>query len=94
MTRHEKGQQINELTKKFKDNELPSMSNSLLTSLSPVLIIGFSTVIIEFLDTNSFTYEFFKFLGISFTNVKFFFDILFDISIKFYFRNFFFCNMY
>ena len=39
------------------------MSNSLLTSLSPVLIIGFSTVIIEFLDTNSFTYEFFKFLG-------------------------------
>ena len=50
-------------TKKFKDNELPSMSNSLLTSLSPVLIIGFSTVIIEFLDTNSFTYEFFKFLG-------------------------------
>ena len=50
-------------TKKFKDNELPSMSNSLLTSLSPVLIIGFSTVIIEFLDTNSFTYKFFKFLG-------------------------------
>ena len=50
-------------TKKFKDNELPSMSNSLMTSLSPVLIIGFSTVIIEFLDTNSFTYEFFKFLG-------------------------------
>jgi len=39
------------------------MSNSLLTSLSPVLIIGFSTVIIEFLDPNSFTYEFFKFLG-------------------------------
>ena len=28
-------------TKKFKDNELPSMSNSLLTSLSPVLIMVF-----------------------------------------------------
>tara|TARA_S200000501_G_scaffold154976_1_gene146138 strand:+ start:333 stop:1649 length:1317 start_codon:yes stop_codon:yes gene_type:complete len=43
--------------------ELPSLKNSLLTALLPVLLIGFATIISSFLNANSFSYRLINFIG-------------------------------
>ena len=50
-------------TKQFKKEELPSLSNSLLTALFPVLLIGGSTIILEFISEQNNLYSFIKFIG-------------------------------
>ena len=49
--------------KKFKSEELPGMSISLITALLPVILIGSSTIIIELIDQKNSAYEIIKFIG-------------------------------
>ncbi|MDG1342146.1 MAG: gluconate:H+ symporter [Flavobacteriaceae bacterium] len=50
-------------SKIFEEDELPSLSNSLITALLPVILIGFSTVIGNFIATDHFLYSIIKFIG-------------------------------
>ena len=50
-------------SKIFKENELPSLSNSLITALLPVILIGFSTILNSFISPDSFLYSIIKFIG-------------------------------
>ena len=50
-------------SKTFDVSELPSLTNSLLTALLPVLLIGFATVISSFLNVNSTLYDLVNFIG-------------------------------
>ena len=50
-------------SKVFEEDELPSLSNSLITALLPVILIGFSTVIGSFIATDHFLYSIIKFIG-------------------------------
>ena len=50
-------------SKTFDISELPSLTNSLLTALLPVLLIGFATIISNFLDEKTFFYSIVNFIG-------------------------------
>ena len=50
-------------SKTFNVSELPSLTNSLLTALLPVLLIGFATIISSFLNVNSALYDLVNFIG-------------------------------
>ena len=50
-------------SKTFDVSELPSLTNSLLTALLPVLLIGFATIISSFLNVNSTLYDLVNFIG-------------------------------
>jgi len=50
-------------SKTFNVSELPSLTNSLLTALLPVLLIGFATIISSFLIVNSTLYDLVNFIG-------------------------------
>ncbi len=50
-------------SKTFTISELPSLTNSLLTALLPVLLIGFATIISSFLNEESILYGLFNFIG-------------------------------
>ena len=50
-------------SKTFDTSELPSLTNSLLTALLPVLLIGFATIISNFLDEKTFFYSIVNFIG-------------------------------
>ena len=50
-------------SKTFDVSELPSLTNSLLTALLPVLLIGFATMISSFLNVNSTLYDLVNFIG-------------------------------
>lgn len=50
-------------SKIFEENELPSLSNSLITALLPVILIGFSTILNSFISPYSFLYSIIKFIG-------------------------------
>ena len=50
-------------SKTFNASELPSLTNSLLTALLPVLLIGFATIISSFLIVNSTLYDLVNFIG-------------------------------
>ena len=50
-------------SKTFDVSELPSLTNSLLTALLPVLLIGFATIISSFLIVNSTLYDLVNFIG-------------------------------
>ena len=50
-------------SKVFEEDELPSLSNSLITALLPVILIGFSTVIGSFIAADHFLYSIIKFIG-------------------------------
>ena len=50
-------------SKTFDSLELPSLTNSLLTALLPVLLIGFATIISSFLNSDSFSYRLINFIG-------------------------------
>ena len=50
-------------SKTFNASELPSLTNSLLTALLPVLLIGFATIISSFLNVNSALYDLVNFIG-------------------------------
>lgn len=50
-------------SKTFNVTELPSLTNSLLTALLPVLLIGFATIISSFLNVNSTLYDLVNFIG-------------------------------
>ena len=50
-------------SKTFNVSELPSLTNSLLTALLPVLLIGFATIISNFLNLNSTLYDLVNFIG-------------------------------
>ena len=50
-------------SKIFEENELPSLSNSLITALLPVILIGFSTILNSFISPDSFLYSIIKFIG-------------------------------
>ena len=50
-------------SKVFEEDELPSLSNSLITALLPVILIGFSTVIGNFIATDHFLNSIIKFIG-------------------------------
>ena len=50
-------------SKTFDSLELPSLTNSLLTALLPVLLIGFATIISSFLNADSFSYRLINFIG-------------------------------
>ena len=50
-------------SKTFDVSELPSLTNSLLTALLPVLLIGFATVISSFLNVNRTLYDLVNFIG-------------------------------
>jgi Gnt-I system high-affinity gluconate transporter len=50
-------------SKTFEQEELPSLSNSLLTALLPVILIGASTLVVEFLDPESTLYILIQFVG-------------------------------
>jgi Gnt-I system high-affinity gluconate transporter len=50
-------------SKTFNASELPSLTNSLLTALLPVLLIGFATIISSFLNVNSSLYDLVNFIG-------------------------------
>jgi Gnt-I system high-affinity gluconate transporter len=50
-------------SKTFDVSELPSLTNSLLTALLPVLLIGFATVISSFLNVNNTLYDLVNFIG-------------------------------
>lgn len=50
-------------SKTFNVSELPSLTNSLLTALLPVLLIGFATIISSFLNVNSTLYDLVNFIG-------------------------------
>ena len=50
-------------SKTFDVSELPSLTNSLLTALLPVLLIGFATIISSFLNVNNTLYDLVNFIG-------------------------------
>jgi Gnt-I system high-affinity gluconate transporter len=50
-------------SKTFNASELPSLTNSLLTALLPVLLIGFATIISSFLNVKSTLYDLVNFIG-------------------------------
>jgi Gnt-I system high-affinity gluconate transporter len=50
-------------SKSFDISELPSLTNSILTALLPVILIGFSTIITSFLNIDSFLYSLVNFIG-------------------------------
>ena len=50
-------------SKTFNASELPSLTNSLLTALLPVLLIGFATIISSLLNVNSTLYDLVNFIG-------------------------------
>ena len=50
-------------SKTFDASELPSLTNSLLTALLPVLLIGFATIISNFLDEKTFFSSIVNFIG-------------------------------
>lgn len=50
-------------SKVFEEEELPSLSNSLITALLPVILIGFSTIITSFIAVDHFLYSTIKFIG-------------------------------
>ena len=50
-------------SKTFDVSELPSLTNSLLTALLPVLLIGFATIISSLLNVNSTLYDLVNFIG-------------------------------
>ena len=50
-------------SKTFNVSELPSLTNSLLTALLPVLLIGFATIISSLLNVNSTLYDLVNFIG-------------------------------
>ena len=50
-------------SKTFDVSELPSLTNSLLTALLPVLLIGFATIVSSFLNVNSTLYDLVNFIG-------------------------------
>ena len=50
-------------SKIFEESDLPSLSNSLLTALLPVLLIGFSTITLNFLTPGSSIFSLIEFLG-------------------------------
>ena len=50
-------------SKTFNVSELPSLTNSLLTALLPVLLIGFATIISSFHIVNSTLYDLVNFIG-------------------------------
>ncbi|MDA7797811.1 gluconate:H+ symporter [Flavobacteriaceae bacterium] len=50
-------------TKVFSEDELPSFSNSILTALLPVILIAFSTLILNFFDLEGIWFSLIKFLG-------------------------------
>ena len=50
-------------SKVFEEEELPSLSNSLITALLPVILIGFSTILKSFISVDYFLYSTIKFIG-------------------------------
>ena len=50
-------------SKVFEEEELPSLSNSLITALLPVILIGFSTIVSSFIAVDHFLYSTTKFIG-------------------------------
>ena len=50
-------------TKIFLEDELPSFSNSILTALLPVILITFSTLILNFLNIEGVFFSIIKFIG-------------------------------
>lgn len=50
-------------TKVFSEDELPSFSNSILTALLPVILIAFSTLILNFFNLEGIWFSLIKFLG-------------------------------
>jgi len=50
-------------SKVFKEEELPGLFNSLATALLPVILIGFSTLMIEFLNEGTVLYSITQFIG-------------------------------
>ena len=50
-------------SKSFDISELPSLSNSILTALLPVILIGFSTIITSFINIDTFSYSLVNFIG-------------------------------
>lgn len=50
-------------SKVFEEEELPSLSNSLITALLPVILIGFSTIVTSFIAVDHFLYSTIKFIG-------------------------------
>ena len=50
-------------SKVFEEAELPSLSNSLITALLPVILIGFSTIVISLISVDNFLYSTIKFIG-------------------------------
>ncbi len=50
-------------TKVFSEDELPSFSNSILTALLPVILIAFSTLILNFFNLKGIWFSLIKFLG-------------------------------
>jgi len=49
--------------KVFSEDELPSFSNSILTALLPVILIAFSTLILNFFNLEGIWFSLIKFLG-------------------------------
>lgn len=50
-------------SKVFEEEELPSLSNSLITALLPVVLIGFSSIVTSFIAVDHFLYSTIKFIG-------------------------------
>ena len=50
-------------SKVFEEEELPSLTNSLITALLPVILIGFSTIISSVIAEDHFLYTLIKFIG-------------------------------
>ncbi len=50
-------------SKVFEEEELPSLTNSLITALLPVILIGFSTLISSVMAEDHFLYSLIKFIG-------------------------------
>lgn len=50
-------------SKVFEEEELPSLSNSLITALLPVILIGFSSIVTSFIAVDHFLYSTIKFIG-------------------------------
>ena len=50
-------------SKVFEEEELPSLTNSLITALLPVILIGFSTLISSVIAEDHFLYSLIKFIG-------------------------------
>jgi len=49
--------------KKFKKEELPSLSNSLLTALLPVILISFSSILLQIISKDTSLFNTIKFIG-------------------------------